>query len=58
MDFLNSNKSNEHIKNRLILLQLILYREQQVHDGKTTDQKDVFEYIENKYFNEVDRIPK
>ena len=54
MDFSNPNKNNEHIKNSLILLHLILNSEKQIRAGKTTDQKDVFIRIENKYFNEDD----
>ena len=52
MSFSNHNKIDKDIKNGLAILQLIYAREKQIHNGKFTEQKDVFAYIENKYFNE------
>ena len=52
MGFSNHNEIHKYIKDGLAILQLIHAREEQVHDRKTTEQKDVFEYIENKYFNQ------
>ena len=52
MGFANHNEITKNINNGLAILQIIHAREEQVRDGKTTEQKDVFEYMENKYFNQ------
>ena len=52
MDSSHPNESNKYIRDCLIVLQLIRHSEQQIRTGKTINQKDVFEHIENKYFYE------
>jgi len=41
------------MKNNLYLLQLIEHSENQIVQGKTRKQKNVFKYIEKKYFKKI-----
>ena len=37
-------------RNQIVLLKLIMHSEKQILENKTTEQKDVFKFIENKFF--------
>ena len=52
----NTILSDKYLKESLALLQLIQHSKQQVFNNKTTNQKDVFKYMEKKYFNTVNTI--
>ncbi len=43
--------SYETMQNSLAMLKMILKSERQIREGKTLEQKAVFENIENKYFS-------
>jgi len=44
-------KSYENLQNSLAMLKLILHSERQVREGKVTEQKDVFDDMEKKFFS-------
>ena len=37
-------------RNQIALLKLIMHSEKQILENKTTEQKDVFKFIEKKFF--------
>ena len=37
-------------RNQIALLKLIMHSKKQILENKTTEQKDVFKFIENKFF--------
>ena len=37
-------------RNQIVLLKCIMHSEEQILKKKTTEQKDVFRFIENKFF--------
>lgn len=43
-------KSYENLQNSLALLKMIIHSERQIREGKTTNQEEVFDNIEKKYF--------
>lgn len=44
-------KSYEELQNSLALLKMINHSERQIREGKVTEQEEVFNHIENKYFS-------
>ena len=44
-------KSYENLQNSLALLKLIIHSERQIREGKVTEQEDVFDKMEKKYFS-------
>ena len=44
-------KSYENLQNSLALLKMIIHSERQIREGKVTEQKEVFNNIEKKYFS-------
>ena len=44
-------KSYENLQNSLALLKLIIHSERQIREGKVTEQEEVFDHIEKKYFS-------
>jgi len=44
-------KSYENLQNSLALLKMINHSERQIREGKVTEQKEVFDTIEKKYFS-------
>ena len=44
-------KSYENLQNSLALLKMINHSERQIREGKVTEQKEVFDTLEKKYFS-------
>lgn len=44
-------KSYENLQNSLALLKMINHSERQIREGKVTEQKEVFDAMEKKYFS-------
>ncbi len=44
-------KSYENLQNSLAMLKMIIQSERQIREGKVTEQEEVFNKIEKKYFS-------